>query len=81
MFLFRLIFSPIKIVLFAARVLGYNRLFVFLLGIGVGLLVAPTTGAEMRRRLQEQVDLRMNRVAEPATPADILTREPITPEL
>lgn len=59
MFLLRLLFSPVKIVLLIARVMGYNRFIVFLLGIGVGLLVAPTTGAEMRARLKAQVEARM----------------------
>ncbi|HYI62932.1 MAG TPA: YtxH domain-containing protein [Acidimicrobiales bacterium] len=80
MFLFRLLFSPVKIVLFVARVLGYNRLFLFLLGVAVGLLVAPTTGAEMRRRLQEEVEKRMDRVAEPVTPAQV-AGEAVTPEV
>jgi hypothetical protein len=49
----------VKIGLLIARVMGYNRLVVFLLGVGVGLLVAPTTGAEMRARLQAQLEARM----------------------
>jgi hypothetical protein len=59
MFLLRLVFSPVKLVLLVARVMGYNRFIVFLLGVGVGLLVAPTTGAEMRARLKAQVEARM----------------------
>ena len=58
MFLLRLLFSPVKVVLLIARVMGYNRFVVFLLGVGVGLLVAPTTGAEMRARLKAQVEAR-----------------------
>jgi hypothetical protein len=82
MFLFRLIFSPVKILLFVARIMGYNRFIVFLLGVGVGLLVAPTTGAEMRRRLQEQIEARLARVDDPASPADLVSRaEAVTPEV
>lgn len=91
MLLFRLIFSlafsPIKIVLLVARTLGYNRFFVFLLGVGVGLLVAPTTGAELRRRIQEEVELRMNPPAPPVPPvppvdpAGVIGREINTPEV
>lgn len=74
MFLLRLLFSPVKIVLLIARVMGYNRFVVFLLGVGVGLLVAPTTGAEMRARLRAQVEARMQ--GGPGTPVG-----PITPEV
>ncbi|HMJ74711.1 MAG TPA: hypothetical protein VK507_02005 [Iamia sp.] len=74
MFLVRLIFSPVKLVLLIARVMGYNRFIVFLLGVGVGLLVAPTTGAEMRARLQAQVQARMQ--GGPGAPTG-----PITPEV
>jgi len=75
MFLLRLAFSPVKIVLLIARVLGYNRLFVFLLGLAVGLLVAPSTGAEMRARLKAEVEARTQGGA-PAAPTG-----PITPEV
>jgi len=36
----------------AGRLLGYRRVFVFALGVGVGLLLAPMTGRELRARLQ-----------------------------
>ncbi len=36
----------------AGRLLGYRRVFVFALGVGVGLLIAPMTGRELRARLQ-----------------------------
>jgi hypothetical protein len=74
MFLLRLIFSPVKLVLLVARVMGYNRFIVFLLGVGVGLLVAPATGAEMRARLKAQVEARMQ--GGPGAPTG-----PITPEV
>ncbi|QYG92635.1 hypothetical protein HC251_09430 [Iamia sp. SCSIO 61187] len=78
MFLLRLLFSPVKIVLLIARVMGYNRFVVFLLGVGVGLLVAPTTGAEMRARLQAQLEARMQGGAATAPSAPT---GPITPEV
>ncbi|HEU5150953.1 MAG TPA: hypothetical protein VFU19_10675 [Iamia sp.] len=74
MFLLRLLFSPVKIVLLIARVMGYNRFVVFLLGVGVGLLVAPTTGAELRARLQAQLAARTQ--GAPTAPTG-----PITPEV
>ncbi len=67
MFVLRLLFSPVKLTLWVARVMGYNRFVVFLLGVAVGLLVAPTTGAELRARIRAQVEAR-NRVVDPLTP-------------
>ncbi len=37
----------------AGRLVGYRRVFVFGAGIAVGLLVAPVTGRELRRRIAE----------------------------
>ncbi len=56
MFLIRLAFSPLRIALFFARIFGYGRLFMFLIGVAVGLLAAPTTGAELRAKLRERID-------------------------
>jgi hypothetical protein len=35
------------------RLLGYRRLFVFGVGVGVGLLLAPMTGPQLRSKLKE----------------------------
>jgi len=40
------------------RLLGYRRLFVFAIGVGVGLLIAPMAGRELRVRIQQLVDER-----------------------
>ena len=37
------------------RLVGYRRLTVFLLGVGVGLLLAPVPGRELRAMLQERL--------------------------
>jgi hypothetical protein len=37
------------------RMLGYRRLTVFLLGVFVGLLIAPFPGAELRAMLRERL--------------------------
>lgn len=67
MFLFRLLFLPVRVVVGSARLgvktgyragrlLGFRRMVVFAAGVGVGLLVAPVTGAEARARLREWLD-------------------------
>ena len=58
LFLFRLAFLPPKLGLRIARLVGVRRLVVFGAGVGVGLLVAPTTGAETRARLQQALEAR-----------------------
>lgn len=68
-------FTPLKIVLLIARVMGYNRFIVFLLGVGVGLLVAPTTGVEMRARLKAEIEARTQ------GSAVVVPTGPITPEV
>jgi len=40
------------------RLVGYRRLVLFGVGVGVGLLVAPTTGQEARDRLRRFVEER-----------------------
>src|SRR2546423_1363588 len=63
MFVVRLVFFPIKVGTKATKVaaktgyrtgrlLGYRRLFVFGLGIAVGLMIAPGPGRELRAKLQ-----------------------------
>lgn len=65
--LIRLLFLPVKLGIGttklgvktgfrAGRLLGVRRLLVFGAGVGIGLLIAPTTGREMRARLQAKVD-------------------------
>ncbi|HJR26740.1 MAG TPA: BON domain-containing protein [Acidimicrobiales bacterium] len=56
--LFRLAFLPPKLALRIVRIVGVRRLVVFGAGVGVGLLVAPTTGAETRARLQRAIEAR-----------------------
>jgi len=62
--LLRLVFLPAKVGVGTARLgattgyrvgrlLGYRRVFVFAVGVGVGLLIAPMTGRQARARLRE----------------------------
>jgi hypothetical protein len=67
--LIRLIFLPAKVGVGttklgvktgyrAGRLLGYRRIFVFGAGVGVGLLLAPVTGAELRDRIRRAIEER-----------------------
>ena len=38
------------------RLFGYRRIFVFGLGVAVGLLIAPMTGAALRDKIRERID-------------------------
>ncbi len=48
----KLPFLPFKLVFFLGRTIGWTRLLFLLIGIAVGLAVAPMTGAELREKLQ-----------------------------
>ena len=60
--MFRLLTFPIrlpfKITRLVIRLTGIRTTVLLGIGIGIGLLVAPTSGAELRRRLQERMDER-----------------------
>jgi hypothetical protein len=54
----RLTFLPVRVGLRTARILGLRRLFWLGLGVAAGLLLAPTTGAELRARLRQLIEER-----------------------
>jgi len=67
--LIRLLFLPAKVGIGSTklgvkagyrtgRLVGYRRIFLFALGVGVGLLIAPMTGREARARLQRLIEER-----------------------
>jgi hypothetical protein len=57
------------------RFFGYRRITVFLLGVAVGLLLAPVPGRQLRAKLQERLMPRPP-IALPATTGPLLmTRE------
>jgi hypothetical protein len=53
---------PVKVAFGTGKVFGYRRFTVFLVGMVVGMLLAPTTGAELRRKVQRQIEARMGAV-------------------
>ncbi len=70
--LIRLLFLPAKVGIGSTRLgikagyrtgrlLGYRRLLLIGIGVGVGLLVAPMTGRELRVRLQQLIDEQMGK--------------------
>jgi hypothetical protein len=63
---FRMTAGATKVGYRAGRAVGYRRLFLIGLGVGVGLLVAPVTGREARARLREFIEARRPpRVSDP----------------
>lgn len=76
MILIRLALLPLRVVFGASgltfrtgyragRLFGYRRLVVFGVGVGVGLLVAPVAGRELRARLRSVAESRFGRVSDP----------------
>lgn len=56
--LLRIVFLPPRVGFRVVRLVGLRRVVVFGLGVAVGLLVAPTTGAEARARLRRLLEER-----------------------
>lgn len=54
----RLFFFPVGLSFRVARIIGFRRLFLIAVGVGIGMVVAPTSGAELRARLQGLLDER-----------------------
>jgi BON domain len=70
--LIRLLFLPVKVGIGSmklgvkagyrtGRLVGYRRVFVFAAGVGVGLLVAPMAGRELRAFIQRRLDESLGR--------------------
>lgn len=60
--MFRLLFFPIRLSLrilrLSVRLTGVSNALVLGIGVLIGLAVAPTSGAEFRKRMQERLDER-----------------------
>jgi hypothetical protein len=59
---------PARIGWKAGRVVGFRRLALVGAGVGIGLLVAPSTGAEMRDRIRREWEKRQT--PEPSVPVE-----------
>ncbi|MCU1452694.1 MAG: hypothetical protein JWN46_840 [Acidimicrobiales bacterium] len=51
----RLPFLPFRLVRTFVKVVGFKNTLFLLIGVAIGLLVAPTTGAELRAKLADQL--------------------------
>ena len=60
--MFRLIFFPVRLTLkmlrLSLRLTGASNALLLGVGVLIGLLIAPTSGAQLRQRLQERIDER-----------------------
>ncbi len=52
------IFLPIKVARTFVRLAGVRGVLLFAVGIGIGLLIAPTSGARLRAKLQARLNER-----------------------
>ena len=57
--MFRLLFFPLRLVRLGIRVAGVRNSLLLLIGVGVGLLIAPTTGRDLRARLASRLAARL----------------------
>ena len=44
----------------AGRLLGFRRVLLVLIGIAIGLLIAPVPGTELRRRIRQEIEDRIS---------------------
>jgi hypothetical protein len=56
--MYKLLFSPLRLVRFGIRLAGLRNFTLLALGVGVGLLVAPKTGAQFRQELAARLEQR-----------------------
>ena len=54
----RLVVLPVKVGYRTGRLLGFRRMLLIGIGIAIGLLLAPTPGAELRARIRKEVEAR-----------------------
>lgn len=52
----KLLFLPIRIVLGLLKFSGVKGALLLVIGVGIGLLIAPKAGAELRAKLQQRLE-------------------------
>jgi hypothetical protein len=67
---FKLLFLPFRIVRLLLRITGVKGGILLAIGVGVGLLIAPRKGAELRADLQARIAERTGGGAD-RVPADV----------
>lgn len=53
--MFKLLFLPVRLVIGFLRISGIKGLLFMAIGVGVGLLIAPQRGAQLRAQLQARL--------------------------
>jgi hypothetical protein len=53
--MFKLLFLPVKVVRLITKLAGVKGSLLLVVGIGIGLLVAPQTGKQLRAKLQAKL--------------------------
>ncbi len=56
--MFRLLFSPVRMIRFGIRLAGFRNSLLIGIGIAIGLLIAPKPGAELRQDLASRLEER-----------------------
>jgi hypothetical protein len=54
--MFTLLFLPFKLAIAFLKLSGFKGLLLLLLGVGIGLLIAPQRGAQLRAQLQARLE-------------------------
>lgn len=66
--MFKLFFSPLRLIRFGIRLAGLRNFTLLAIGVGIGLLVAPKTGAQFRQELSARLEQRRGGSLNSATP-------------
>ena len=53
--MFKVLFFPVKVVRSILKLSGVKGSLLLLIGIGIGLLIAPQTGKQLRAKLQARM--------------------------
>ncbi|MGI8757588.1 MAG: YtxH domain-containing protein [Acidimicrobiales bacterium] len=54
--MFKLLFLPVRIVFWLLKFSGVKGALLLAIGVGIGMLIAPEAGAELRAKLQQRLE-------------------------